>query len=317
MKPKLLEEKSTKWQRLVSRMKGLVCRLPADRRGRYSLVGPSSDDSSSRDCSCCDICDEVALNTSSNRNSEEVGAAGGGCGQRPRGHVNTFLDVLDSEGLLEFCDPISRRAVLSIGFGFSNSELLALSSRFVDEQRYQESLAQLDTPRQAQYERVFSQQYPLEPLVDGLPETVWLAWLEPSLSVLAHLNAIKRRKSNLSRRKSAMITMDSTSACHGDCEITPFLFRPDLPHGRQLRLMRDQFLALEALLDGHVRRRTGTIQRAPLHEVQAGSHPRFSAPNPDTRHRRRLRQFQPYPALQRDTLLSEYQRAVQALGHSD
>lgn len=41
----------------------------------------------------------------------------------------------------------------------------------------------------------------LEPFIDGLPASVWLECVEPTLSILISLNALRHRRSNLSVKR--------------------------------------------------------------------------------------------------------------------
>ena len=46
--------------------------------------------------------------------------------------------------------------------------------------------------------------WPPEPLIDGLPASVWLECVEPTLSVLISLNSLRHRRSNLSVKKGQL-----------------------------------------------------------------------------------------------------------------
>ncbi|XP_055889494.1 uncharacterized protein LOC106076883 [Biomphalaria glabrata] len=175
-------------------------------------------------------------------------------------YPDAFTKVLDEEGLLKYSNPISRMPVLSLCYGFLNSELLTLSLTYMDERKYRESYQNMDDDKRETYCSLFSSQFSMQPLVDGLPESVWLECVEPTLAILKALNSLKRRKCNLSIRKSTMNTVDSTAGCHGDYEAVPLMFNPFL-HGHHLRLLRVQFLALEGVLNAQYGNNQDEVQR--------------------------------------------------------
>ncbi|KAH9500219.1 hypothetical protein Btru_077496 [Bulinus truncatus] len=51
-------------------------------------------------------------------------------------YPDVFTKVLDDEGLLKYSNPISKIPVLSVCYGFLNSELLTLSLSYMDEKKY-------------------------------------------------------------------------------------------------------------------------------------------------------------------------------------
>ncbi|CAL1532795.1 unnamed protein product [Lymnaea stagnalis] len=199
-------------------------------------------------------------------------------------YPDIFTKALDDEGLLKYSNPVTKIPVLSVCYGFLNSELLTLSLSYLDEKKYRESFQHLDEEKRESYTSLFSNQYSIQPLVDGLPESVWLECVEPTLAILKALNALKRRKSNLSVRKSTMLTVDSNAACHGDFESAPLIFNPFI-HGHQLRLMRVQFLALEGVFNAQY----GNNQDNPG-DNREGGNPIRTVSN----QRRRARQHRPY-----------------------
>ncbi|BFZ24812.1 hypothetical protein BsWGS_27851 [Bradybaena similaris] len=204
-------------------------------------------------------------------------------------YPDAFTKSLADEGILTYSNPVSKMPVLSVCHGFLDSELVAVNSSYQDERRYRKSIEHLSEDKQESYLRLFSAQYPLEPLVDGLPGSVWLECVEPTLCILKALHSLKRRKSNLSLRKCSMATVDSNAAGHGDFQHLPHLF-DHLFHGQRHGLLRMQFLALDGVLGLQY-----TNNQNYLHEIQEGGNQIQVATNmADVQRRRRTRQFRPY-----------------------
>ncbi|XP_059177672.1 uncharacterized protein LOC131956996 [Physella acuta] len=204
-------------------------------------------------------------------------------------YPDDFTQVLDDEGLLKYSNPISKTPVLTVCYGFLNSELLALRMSYREEKKYWESFQDWDDDKKENYVGLFTGKYLMQPLIDGLPESVWLECVEPTLSILKALNSLKRRKSNLSMRKSSMSTVDSNASCHGDYETAPLLFNPFI-HGHQMRLMRVQFLALEGVFNAQYGNNQDNFYELPTGGYQNPPVLR----NNIVQRRRGFRRFNPY-----------------------
>ncbi|KAK7478891.1 hypothetical protein BaRGS_00029872, partial [Batillaria attramentaria] len=145
------------------------------------------------------------------------------------------------EGLLEYRDPTASAPVLSICHGFSDTELALLSKRspaFVNK----EASVHEDPGLQKVVEEVGGELFQAEPLIDGLPASVWLECVEPTLSILVSLNALRHRRSNLSLKKGVPEILDSNRSRHGDFEFGPIAIFHHPGRIQQMMLLRFEYL---------------------------------------------------------------------------
>ena len=108
----------------------------------------------------------------------------------------SFRDALRIEGLLvPKCSLNPDGAtVLAICYGFRDEELTKGRIYYYSYGKSRWDVI-LSTPH---YRKMAENLFPTDPLVDGLPATLWLECVEPSLAALISLSKLKRRKSNLS-----------------------------------------------------------------------------------------------------------------------
>ncbi|KAK7108844.1 hypothetical protein V1264_016508 [Littorina saxatilis] len=157
--------------------------------------------------------------------------------------------ALFREGLLEYRDPQASVPVLNIGYGFTDEELRTLSkstssllknkAKWCDECR--DGLG---------YDKFLAAQLCGEHLIDGLPASVWLECVEPTLSILITLNSLRHRRSNLSLKKGLPETLDSNRSRHGDFEFGPVAIFHHPGRIQQMMLLRVEFLNAAAAQQG-------------------------------------------------------------------
>lgn len=145
--------------------------------------------------------------------------------------------ALLKEGLLEYRDPAASIPVLSICHGFSDEELKSLSKR-----RHYLQLNRLWDKEMVEGLDKVLRIDGLEPFIDGLPASVWLECVEPTLSILISLNALRHRRSNLSVKRGAPEVLDSSRSRHGDFEFGPIAIFHHPRRIQQMMLLRFEFL---------------------------------------------------------------------------
>ncbi|XP_067676816.1 uncharacterized protein [Haliotis asinina] len=109
--------------------------------------------------------------------------------------------------------------VLNVCLGFENSELGHFKQRIVYSS-YSESHRNKMFGNQGLIKMAC--EFTDEPVIDGLPASVWLQCVEPTLAILKSLSILKHRKSNLTNKKDITNRpLDSGYSQHGDFQFGP------------------------------------------------------------------------------------------------
>ncbi|CAG2249733.1 unnamed protein product [Mytilus edulis] len=140
---------------------------------------------------------------------------------------DAFMQELRSESLLASGSTTSDNPILNICLGFKNEELKHGGPKI-----YHKSYCM------SHWDRVLSCRKGLnrmigyttgcnEPIVDNLPASLWMECLEPTLSVLVTLSAMKHRRTNLSIKSLSDRTLNSrvrdSRVLHGDYNRDPWI----------------------------------------------------------------------------------------------
>ena len=110
--------------------------------------------------------------------------------------------------------------VLNVCLGFQDHELKASKRLFYYSYTYKQSNWDR-TLLQSEFAAIASHSYPEDPIIDGLPATVWLQCVEPTLCIMMSLCRLKHRKSNITSPKRYPEYPDSSHSRHGDYEFGP------------------------------------------------------------------------------------------------
>lgn len=113
---------------------------------------------------------------------------------------DSFTTALRKEQILATGSTTADHPILNICLGFKNEELAYGGPRIVHR-----------SYKRTQWDRILFKRKGLqrmasyslncnEPIVDDLPASLWMQCLEPTLSVLIQLSAMKHRRTNLSQR---------------------------------------------------------------------------------------------------------------------
>lgn len=113
---------------------------------------------------------------------------------------DSFTKALRKEHILAPGSTTADHPILDICLGFNNEELAYSGPRIVHR-----------SYKRTHWDRILSKRKGLrrmasyslncnEPIVDDLPASLWMQCLEPTLSVLVKLSAMKHRRSNLNQK---------------------------------------------------------------------------------------------------------------------
>ncbi|XP_041352557.1 uncharacterized protein LOC121371015 [Gigantopelta aegis] len=111
--------------------------------------------------------------------------------------------------------------VLNVCLGFQDHELKSVKQLLFYSSYTYKSSNWSTAFLQSEFAMIASQNYPEDPIIDGLPATVWLECLEPTLCIMVSLSRLKHRRCNITSPKKYPEIPDSTHSRHGDFEFGP------------------------------------------------------------------------------------------------
>ncbi|ESO85743.1 hypothetical protein LOTGIDRAFT_235712 [Lottia gigantea] len=121
---------------------------------------------------------------------------------------------LHEENLLYRRSGCNDHPVLNIGIGLTTGDLGGKPSNYRYYGNYRHPGKHLFI--HPGFKQVTEEVYYDEPIIDGLPATLWLECIEPTLDILSSLSLLKHRKSNLVMMKPRPTKSDSHYSRHGD-----------------------------------------------------------------------------------------------------
>ncbi|XP_071115029.1 uncharacterized protein [Haliotis cracherodii] len=185
--------------------------------------------------------------------------------------------------------------VLNVCLGFENSELRHLNKRIVYSSY---SVSRWDKLLGEQvFAELACEEFQDEPVIDGLPATVWLQCVEPTLSILKSLSSLKHRKGNLTNKKDITDRpLDSGYSQHGDFQFGPLAV---------FAFPRRMVMRLEVRV-GNLRHQSGSMAQMALNGL----------PQPRNNHRRH-RNSQLYHVMQNGGIVDPQQVAQVNMEPSD